>query len=227
MIFKILFIFPFSKQMNESYIFVCVPCGDNKCIWDGKCECNSNYTEDAKGVCIPICNEGHEWSNELQKCRPSCNPTCGQHSECVGTNTCECHKGYSIDYRAVCFPVCTNKCDGNQDCVAPDTCACSSGYIWNNNTEKCVPQCVPSCAVNSFCKSPGYCECHKGFNPETINNKLRCVVPIVWWIYLLIAVLMILILASVGGIIYYFASRSQRINYYPNKNFANTTEIDS
>lgn len=138
-----------------------------------------------------------------------------------------CNEGHEWSYELkTCRPSCNPKCGGNQDCVAPETCACSFGYIWNNNTQKCVPQCIPSCPMNSFCKQSGFCDCNKGFNREMTNNKLSCVVPIVWWIYLLIAVLVLVILASVGGIIYYFASRSQRINYYPNKNFANITNND-
>lgn len=76
------------------------------------------------------------------------------------------------------------------------------------------------CGLNSFCKSPNVCECNMGYTRES-NDSSQCIVAL--WIYLAIGLLALIILLTIGMIIYCFF-RPKTFNFYPNTN-KDTTPI--
>jgi hypothetical protein len=91
-------------------------CGDHE-VWNGKeCVCNSGYSRDDDGVCVPTCQGDHErWDG----------------------NQCVCEDGYFRDRGGVCQPIqppppppetCELLCAPGQWAIVNNECRCSKDY---------------------------------------------------------------------------------------------------
>ena len=90
-----------------------------------------------------------------------CSFVCENGGQCVGTNICDCPKGWGgLDCTK---PLCENsKCTGRELCVAPNTCACIPGF--EKTAFGCKnPTCVQTCHNGGICSAPDTCACPKGW----------------------------------------------------------------
>ncbi|KAH8377996.1 hypothetical protein KR093_008449 [Drosophila rubida] len=230
------------RALNASWPVICQPSCDNHatCLPNNICQCFPGYMEQ-QGVCTPICSydcgphgnciapdrcgcdASYAWDAQIKRCKAHCSPACKVNEFCSEPDVCSCKPGY-VHEQEVCRPQCSRGCGTHGRCVAPETCACFTGYEWNSKLFTCVPKCTPRCGSHSFCHKTNECKCLRGYKPDD-GKSLSCSLPLVWWIYLIIALITIVIVCSVAGIIYYFVARGRNVNYYPNSNFYDTNRI--
>lgn len=135
---------------------------------------------------LQLCNGAEDQQNITQtgkNSRRKCKVACGQHSRCVGPNTCQCDVGYGNE-NGRCQPVCSKGCSLHSICIAPEKCDCKPNYAWDRKLDICVckqgykelnelcqPHCSNGCGAHAHCVAPEKCECLEGYEWDHKSSK--------------------------------------------------------
>jgi hypothetical protein len=200
----------------------CYPIGAEEVCVDTNCQCRANYKLDDQNNCSKYnCQTDTDCrrydGNRMCRVGTSCdlNPGSGKHCYCkplFKPNTSNGDKCETI--KTTIETNCTKDCDCisdvNQLCM-DKTCRCKADYYPDNNT--CVEKRCSGLGMcdkydtNRYCLN-GNCVCNDGYLIDLDNGK-KCTLESStsqtsrWGIYVVVGVIIFVILASLGGWLWY------------------------